>query len=437
MAKQNSSIKIKRNFKRTSARQLKLPSKGTKSSKNLKDSKNSKKTKNFKKKPQNAKNAKNLKKSLKKKKYYYGGKKFKRKSVRESKVSKKPIKIGIVVNNRHFDLSNLRIAYSAVKRGHSVYFIGVGDFFYTNNEKLRAITVINKSLSFSNFEEYNKEIQDISRDEHVKIDVGDLDLLMMRFDPSLEPPDRDWARFIAIDFGMFAVKEGVIVLNSPEGLSKSRNKLYLQNFPEKIRTDSIIARDEGEIKKFYDKKNKIIMKPLFGEDGKNIFMVHNKEGPNINQIIEALSREGYVIAREYLKEAEKCYTRIYLMNGVPLYHKGQYAAVKVVHKSGNLKKIEGNDRYCRVKVTKQMLDIIDIIRPRIIKDGLFLVGLDIASDKLLELNVFMPGELVNIEAVTKVDFFDAIIDALERKVEYKELYQSKFNSADNVELAAL
>jgi glutathione synthase len=38
-----------------------------------------------------------------------------------------------------------------------------------------------------------------------------------------------------------------------------------------------------------------------------------------------------------------------------------------------------------------MLGIAEMVRPKLISDGMFLVGLDIVGDKLLEINVFTPG----------------------------------------------
>ena len=45
-----------------------------------------------------------------------------------------------------------------------------------------------------------------------------------------------------------------------------------------------------------------------------------------------------------------------------------------------------------VKVTDEMLDS-STVRPKLIDDGMFLVGLDIVGDKLMEVNVFSPGGL--------------------------------------------
>jgi glutathione synthase len=47
---------------------------------------------------------------------------------------------------------------------------------------------------------------------------------------------------------------------------------------------------------------------------------------------------------------------------------------------------------------------------------MFLVGLDIISGRLVEVNVFSPGGLGSAQIVNGVDFAPAIIEGLEAKV---------------------
>ena len=63
--------------------------------------------------------------------------------------------------------------------------------------------------------------------------------------------------------------------------------------------------------------------------------------------------------------------------------------------------------------------------PKLIADGMFLVGLDIVGDKLMEVNVFSPGGLGSCGALYDVDFTTAVIADLERKTGVREHYGSK------------
>ncbi len=66
--------------------------------------------------------------------------------------------------------------------------------------------------------------------------------------------------------------------------------------------------------------------------------------------------------------------------------------------------------------------------PKLIKDGLFFVGLDVVKDKLLEINVLSPGGLDHFGEIGLPDFSDQIIDSIEKKVEYKNLYHGQIEN---------
>jgi glutathione synthase len=65
---------------------------------------------------------------------------------------------------------------------------------------------------------------------------------------------------------------------------------------------------------------------------------------------------------------------------------------------------------------------------------MFLVGLDIVGDKLMEINVFSPGGFGSAQKFEKVNFSVQILQALENKVQYMQYYRRSF---DNKELATL
>jgi glutathione synthase/RimK-type ligase-like ATP-grasp enzyme len=53
---------------------------------------------------------------------------------------------------------------------------------------------------------------------------------------------------------------------------------------------------------------------------------------------------------------------------------------------------DADDTAAPAEVTDTMLRIAEVIRPKLVRDGMFFVGVDIAGDKLLEINVFSPGD---------------------------------------------
>ena len=259
---------------------------------------------------------------------------------------------------------------------------------------------------------------------------------MLRNDPSSDAVKRPWAQSAGIIFGRMTIRHGVIVLNDPNGLAKATNKLYLQYFPEEVRPGTLITRNRDEIKVFAkDHGGTIVLKPLQGSGGQGVFLVRPDDMPNLNQMIDAISRDGYVIAQEYLPAAAEGDIRLFLMNGAPLRYKGKFAAFRRVRSGDDMRSnVHAGGKIQRAVITDDIIRVAEIVRPKLVADGMFLVGLDIVKDKLMEINVFSPGGLGSAQKFEGVNFSHAVIHALERKVQYSCYYQRKF---ENVDMATL
>lgn len=265
-----------------------------------------------------------------------------------------------------------------------------------------------------------------------RIVLDDLDILLLRNDPSNDTTSRPWAVSAGIIFGRMAMRGGVIVLNDPDGLGKASNKMYFQGFPEQVRPATIITRDRAEVRAFAKEHNgNIVLKPLQGSGGQGVFLVRQGDMSNLNQIVETLTRDGYVIAQEYLPAAAEGDTRLFLMNGLPLRYKGKYAAFRRIRSGDDMRSnVSAGGTIDKAIIDDTALRIAEIVRPKLVADGMFLVGLDIVGDKLMEINVFSPGGLGSAQRFEKVDFTQPVLDALERKVQYGQYYMRRFNNVD-------
>ena len=134
-------------------------------------------------------------------------------------------------------------------------------------------------------------------------------------------------------------------------------------------------------------------------------------------------RIGYIVVQEVLPKAEKGDVRMFMMNGEPLMAGGEYAAFRRVNMTGDRRSnVRAGGSIEPAKVTPAMLELADLVRPKLLLDGMFLVGLDVVGDKLMEVNVFSPGGLGSAEKLYGVNFADVVIDALEHKVELRRQY---------------
>lgn len=338
--------------------------------------------------------------------------------------------IGFVINDIATEKDHnttVHLAMHARRMGHRVFFIGVGDLCYTPDGRMGAKAYEPPKKTFKTSANFMAACRAVKPQ---RISSADLDVLMLRNDPSDDLLTRPWAQQAGMIFGEVAEADGVLVLNDPSGLDGATNKMYFQHFPAIVRPRTLITRDVQEIKAFFtEQKERMILKPLQGSGGRNVFRVNHQNIGNLSQIIEAISRDGYVIAQEYLPGASHGDVRLFLMNGAPLQHQGRYAAFRRVNARTDIRSnLKAGGKPTPARVTDTMLELAEVVRPKLMKDGMFLAGLDIVGDKLMEINVFSPGGLLYISQLEKVNFFEVIIQALERKHHYKKLYGDRIRN---------
>ncbi|MEO9341153.1 hypothetical protein ABFT80_27560 [Mesorhizobium sp. SB112] len=142
------------------------------------------------------------------------------------------------------------------------------------------------------------------------------------------------------------------------------------------------------------------------------------------------SAKGYLITQAYLTEAKSGDVRLFLMNGEPLISGGKYAALKRVPAKGDIRSnIHASGTARKVKVTDSMLSVAATVRPKLLETGMFLVGLDIVGDKLLEINVYTPGGLGRLTKMYGVNFAEAVILSLEEKLRIRSSYGRALTNA--------
>jgi len=348
------------------------------------------------------------------------------------------MQIGFSVNDvmtEQAGYTTTRLGLAAIGRGHQAWFMGAGDFAYGRDGKIHASARSAPPKKYPDNAAYLAAVQGKqARVEQITVD--DFDILMLRSDPSTETGYRTWAQTVGMTFGRAVVRRGVIVLNDPQGLLKAMNKMYFQLFPEEVRPRTLISQNHKDIKAFIrELGGNAVLKPLQGSGGTGVFLVKVDDRSNIDQMIDTLTRDGYVITQEYLPAATEGDTRLFMMNGRPLMYKGKYAAFRRLRSGEDMRSnIHAGGKLARAEITNAHLRLAEMVRPKLVQDGMFLVGLDIVGDKLMEINVFSPGGLGSAQRFEKADFAIGVIEALERKVGYTSYYRRVF---DNVDMAGL
>jgi glutathione synthase len=330
--------------------------------------------------------------------------------------------------------STTRLAMAAVARGHEVFYLDVGDFSYTQQDVVCANARRAPDKKQRKPEAFLAAVQEATP-QSLRMGPDSVDVLMLRNDVA-QDSDRPWAQSVGVQFGQLAARRGVIVVNDPLGLAQAMNKLYLLNFPGEVRPATLVTRNADQVRDFIaERGGHAVLKPLLGSGGESVFVIHPNEDSNVNQIIEVICRDGYVVAQEYLPAAEEGDVRLLLLNARALEADGAYAAFRRLPSGADPRSnTSAGGKEVAATVGETELSIVEAVRPKLEKDGMFFVGLDIAGDKLMEINVFSPGGLAGSAHFTGVDFTSVVIESLERKVRHVTGYGPLFS---NSELATL
>lgn len=326
------------------------------------------------------------------------------------------------------------LAHAAVRAGHTVRIMGLDQLTYLPDGRIAGTAVIPPSNSRTK-ETFLAAVQDREAPRE-RITTDDMDVLWLRYNPSEElERERHWAQDAGFLFGRLAMERGVIVLNHPDTLAYAIDKLYFQHFPEEVRPVTLVTREIDEIRRFYEEhRRKIVLKPLSGYGGADVFLVE-KDATNLNQMVEAIMRNGFVMAQEFIPAATRGDTRFFMVNGEPLEVDGHIAALQRVNSTDDFRaNMTAGAKPKRARVTDRMLELAAIVGPKLKRDGIFFAGLDIVGDRIVEINTISTGGLNATSVLEGVEFAPEVIRLIARKVDIRNQYGGHIS---NIELATM
>src|SRR5690606_35594544 len=194
--------------------------------------------------------------------------------------------------------------------------------------------------------------------------------------------------------------------------------LYLEYFPKQIRPKTMITRSYQDVVDFLAKQDhQIILKPLTGYGGKKVYLVKKDERHNLKHTVEVITRDGYLLSQEYLPEAANGDFRFFLLDGDPVIIDGKYASVNRIQKKGDIRStVHQGGSAEPADINDSILATVSQVTEKLKEDGMYFVGLDIVGDKIMEINVFSPGGLNLASTLNNVDYFNLVLDHIEKRV---------------------
>ena len=321
--------------------------------------------------------------------------------------------------------SGIYLALAAHRRGHDVRFVSVDDLSFLDDNNILATTTRVRAGDYADPAAYARALA--SEEAVTEEDtLGSFDVVFLRYNPIREGEGRPGAPLI--DFGWRLRLAGTLVINDPEGLRRAGSRMYLADFPADVRTRALVSRSRTRLKAFLKELDgPAVLKPLAPRGGEHVFYLRRRQVSNLNQIISAVTKEGYALAQEYLPEAEQGEKRLLLLNAEPIRVGDRVAiyrrrAITAANGAKAGSSVRGKCDFGPVEAR-----ICDILRPKLLADGLTFVAIDIVGDRILELNVFTPGGLHAIAELYGVDAAQVVIADLERRVRLRAAYRTTFD----------
>lgn len=302
------------------------------------------------------------------------------------------------------------LMYECNRRGHSVFFLEPHDIYIRKNQVVARMRNISVRSDLTLEAYWAALIECLNKEELIFEIVTELDALLLRKNPPIN--------YQIMEF-LGPVSDKVFIVNNTLGQINGNSKVYPLNFPDII-PQTHISRDPIRLIKIIDDfGGDMIIKPLHGYGGHGVIKVSNRDQENLNSLINYYVGTGKpypernpIMVQEYLKTVKTDGdVRILLLNGDIL------GAMRRKAITGDFRtNVHAGGEAFKHEVTPQERTICEIIKDRLIDDGLYFVGIDIIGDKLVEVNCVSPGGIPRINRFDDAQLESQVIDFIEMKV---------------------
>ncbi len=305
--------------------------------------------------------------------------------------------------------TSLTLIHECVKRGHGVVTCTPANLTIRNSVTNAFCTIINRMEKVpSNMKSFYNKV--VTREE--MLPLAGFDVIFMRAEPPLDP--------LMLNF-LDSVKDDVFIINSVRGMREANNKLYTAVFEDQnneIIPVTHVSKNKDYLIQMIEESNsdKMILKPLNGFGGSGVILIEKSAMGNINSLLDFYINKGdgtsdYVILQEYIEGADQGDVRVLLLNGLPIG-----AMRRIPGDKDHRSNVSAGGTIAKHKLTKEEKKLCEKIGPKLVKDGLYFVGIDVIGGKLVEVNVMSPGGITYMNKVYKTRVQEKVVDFMESKV---------------------
>ena len=222
-----------------------------------------------------------------------------------------------------------------------------------------------------------------------KLDLTKCKFILIRQDPPFN------LEYISTTYILDSIKTKVRVVNDPSSIRSISEKLYSAKY-QKFMPNTIFTQNINEIKKFFKKNKKVILKPINSYSGNNIHLLKKFDLKFIKKFIK---KHDHIICQKYLPKIIHGDKRVFLINGKIV------GAISRVPKKGSfLSNMSKGAKPINTKMTKEEKKISKLVANDLKKENIFFAGIDFIDQKLNgDINVTSPTGLKTYYDLTNIN----------------------------------
>ena len=230
---------------------------------------------------------------------------------------------------------------------------------------------------FIEFNYKNKKFFKILKKQ--QLDLTKCKFILIRQDPPFN------LEYISATYILDSIKDTVQILNNPTSIRNVSEKLYSVKF-QKYMPNTIFTQNIDEIKNFFKKHKKVILKPIHSYSGNDIHLLTSF---NLKLIKKFTKQHDHIMCQKFIPKISEGDKRVFLING-----KVCGAISRVPKKGSFLSNMSKGAKPINTKLTKIENKISKLIAKDLKKQNIFFAGIDFIDQKLNgDINVTSPTGL--------------------------------------------
>ena len=213
-----------------------------------------------------------------------------------------------------------------------------------------------------------------------QVALDEVDAVMIRKDPPFDTP------YLMATLCLEHARGKTLIVNDPAGLREANEKLYALHFA-KWMAPTLVSSNRDEILAYTaEVGGRAVIKPLDGAGGVGV-MALTAGDKNARAIVDVVTAESTRLAmvQAFIEKVSEGDKRVLLLDGKVLG-----AILRVPRGDDFRANIHVGGSVVATTLTEREQQIVDDLAPRLRKDGLFFVGLDLVGGYLTEVNVTSP-----------------------------------------------